>query len=120
LTCLPASASLGALRVWLLSLLLVLSLLPTMEVVEAAVHLVEHGDLAHGDSDGHGTSALGSDEHGCSGTFHLCGCHSASVITPTPSELQAHHAPSSRTASFVSTGRDGLGATAPPHRPPIA
>ena len=107
-------------RTWILALLLTLSLLPSMEVIELAVHLVQHGDLAHGDRDGHEKSALGSDEHGCSGTFHLCGCHTASALASAEISAHAIHCPTSRDACFPSAGRDGLGATAPPIRPPIA
>ncbi len=120
LTCPSPSASLGALRVWMLSLLLVLSLIPSMEVIELAVHLVQHGDLAHGERDHHESSALGTDEHGCSGAFHLCSCHTSSVTALAESTLRSVYAPTSHTNSFAATGRAGLGATAPPHRPPIA
>lgn len=109
-----------ALRTWILALLLALSLLPSMEVIELAVHLVQHGDLAHGERDGHERSALGSDEHGCTGTFHLCGCHTASATTPAEAAAHALHYPTTRLTCFSSSGRDGLGATAPPIRPPIA
>lgn len=107
-------------RTWILALLLALSLLPSMELIELAVHLVEHGDLAHGERDGHERSALGSDEHGCTGTFHLCGCHTASATAAAEHRVQAHHYPISHAVCFSAGGRDGLGATAPPIRPPIA
>jgi hypothetical protein len=105
------------LRVRVLAILLALSILPaTMEVVEAVVHFAAHGELGH---DEH-TPALGADEHGCNGTFHLCGCHTASVMQPAASE-------SPRLVDTVdfATCSDpvdgvGLGATAPPIRPPIA
>ena len=107
-------------RARILALLLVLSIVPsTMELVEAVVHWAEHGDSAHGD--GHASSALGgTDEHGCSGTFHLCACHTANVLAPSVVldlnvysflDYEACSAPASRV---------GLGATAPPIRPPIA
>lgn len=97
-----------------------LSLLPSMEVVELVVHWAEHGDLAHGDDDGHERSALGMDEHGCTATFHLCGCHTASVIAPAGgAELQGRELVD-RDESFCSVERAGLGAMAPPIRPPIA
>lgn len=98
-----------------------LSLLPSLEVVELVVHWVEHGDLAHGERDGHERSALGSDEHGCTGTFHLCGCHSASVISPAAQAQSTRPPPAqSRQGFFAHFDRDGLGAAAPPIRPPIA
>jgi hypothetical protein len=107
------------LRSWILALLMTLSLLPTLEVVEAVVHWVEHGDLAHGGGEEHG-SALGADEHGCTGIFHLCACHTASVIAPA---LQGEMPGPLATAGdecFSPVQRAGLGATAPPIRPPIA
>jgi hypothetical protein len=109
-----------ALRTWIFALLLTLSLLPSMEGIELVVHLVQHGDLAHGERDGHENSALGSDEHGCTGTFHLCGCHTATALASTESSAQALYYPISHAACFRASGREGLGATAPPIRPPIA
>jgi hypothetical protein len=76
-----------------LTFLLVLAIAPgTMEVVETAVHYAKYGDLSDAADDVHGTSPLGVDEHGCSGTFHLCSCHCGQsvrapdqVATLTPS-----------------------------------
>lgn len=105
------------LRVRVLAILLALSIFPaTMEMIEAIVHLAEHGEVGH---DEH-TAALGADEHGCTATFHLCGCHTAnSVNTPLP------ESPTVVGSVAYMTCRDpvdvvGLGATAPPIRPPIA
>lgn len=91
-----------------------------MELIELAVHWAEHGDVAHGEEDGHGSSALGTDEHGCSGTFHLCGCHTASVLTPSIATIVESFDSLAFGACFEPVTRDGLGATAPPIRPPIA
>ena|SRR3990167_8770357 len=96
-----------------------LTIVPSaMEMVEAVVHWVEHGDSAHGD--GHDASALGTDEHGCSGTFHLCGCHSANVMAPSVVVAMDLHTRSDHEAGVEPVSRAGLGATAPPIRPPIA
>lgn len=84
-----------------------------------AVHWVEHGDLAHGERDRHERSALGSDEHGCTGTFHLCGCHTASVISPSGGAELVGQRLVERDVSFRWMDRAGLGAMAPPVRPPI-
>lgn len=90
-----------------------------MEVVELVVHWVEHGDLAHGERDGHERSALGSDEHGCTGAFHLCGCHTASMIAAgEPAQLRAERVVQ-RDVIFPVDVRVGRGAMAPPIRPPI-
>ncbi len=95
-----------------------LSLLPSMEVAEMVVHWVEHGDLAHGE---HERSALGSDEHGCTGTFHLCGCHTASATLPAAQAQTSRPPPAQRRKGFFAhLDRDGVGAQAPPIRPPIA
>ncbi len=90
-----------------------------MEIVEAAVHWIEHGDSAHADR-GHESSALGTDEHGCSGTFHLCGCHTASVLAPSVvADLNAFSSLEDE-AGTEPASRPGEGASAPPIRPPIA
>lgn len=96
-----------------------LSLLPTVEVVEAVVHWIDHGDLAHSSQAEHGNE-LGTDEHGCTGIFHLCGCHTASVIAPAGREDVRGLWVTDGEASFSSVERAGLGANAPPIRPPIA
>ena len=108
-------------RARFLAFLLVLSIVPSsMELIEIAVHWIEHGDLAHADADGHGSSALGTDEHGCSGTFHLCGCHTASVLAPSIAvDIRAFNSLDPG-GCFEPVTRDGLSATAPPIRPPIA
>ncbi len=106
-------------RARILALLLVLSIVPsTMELVEAVVHWAEHGDSAHGE--GHDSSALGTDEHGCSGTFHLCPCHTANVMTPSVVVDVSVYSFLDHQACFEPAYRVGLGATAPPIRPPLA
>lgn len=106
-------------RARILALLLMLSVVPsTMELVEAAVHWIEHGDSAHGD--GHDSSALGTDEHGCSGTFHLCHCHSANVIASSVIVNLNAYSFLDHEERFEPVSHVGLGAMAPPIRPPIA
>lgn len=105
----------------LIALLLTLAMWPGLsELVELTVHAAEHGDVVHADDDEHGGVPLGEDEHGCSGTFHLCPCHhptpvvttSAAVVVETSpgSDLNAHLAPPFQV---------GMGMAAPPTRPPI-
>lgn len=107
-------------RARILALLLVLSIVPsTMELVEAVVHWAEHGDSAHGE--GHDSSALGgTDEHGCSGTFHICPCHTANVLAPSVVLDLNVYSFLDYEACSAPASRGGLGATAPPIRPPIA
>lgn len=104
-----------------IAVLLVLALWPgTAELAEAAVHLTEHGDLAHGAGDEHGGTPLGQDEHGCSGAFHLCSCHCApSVTAALPLALAVVTFEGALVASRVPRDRGGRGLTAPPTRPPI-
>jgi hypothetical protein len=63
--------------------LLLAALLPGVaEVVENAVHLALRGHLAHAApaGDDHETPA---DEHGCSGTVHVCQCCTSASFTLT-------------------------------------
>ena len=104
----------------LLALLLLFAVLPTAELTEQAIHVVEHV-LAHEDP-GHSAhhDAEPGDEHGCTGLVHLCGHHMTQITaahvalaitaTITP-ELLAVAAPSALV---------DLNALEPPHRPPIA
>ncbi len=105
-------------RSWLVALVLIFSILPSVEVVESVVHLLEHGDMAHDEHDG--GIALGSSEHGCSGSFHMCG-HTANMI-PTSGHLvvQPHDVPPTAATLFSLHSSRGRGAMAPPIRPPIA
>lgn len=64
-------------RVLLLPVALLMTFVMTpgsAELVENAFHLVQHGDVAHDGSPGHGHTESG-DEHGCSGSYHICVCH---------------------------------------------
>jgi hypothetical protein len=83
----------------LVAVFLVYLMMPgSLELTESLAHLVVHGDTAHGDAEGHG-DADGSDEHGCSGGYHLCVCHQASgfvvpfgvvianLIAPAPNDV---------------------------------
>jgi hypothetical protein len=49
------------------------------EILENAVHLVLAGHAAHAlPDDGHQPD---EPEHGCSGPFHICACHSPTPLT---------------------------------------
>lgn len=83
----------------LLALVLVLALTPGLvEAVENVWHLAQNGHSAHatGESSDHQPT---DEEHGCSGTFHMCSCHHASSTmpgTPSPqalSQVETHPAP---------------------------
>lgn len=115
-------------RVWMLvrsrilALLLVLAIIPSgMELVELAVHIVRYGDVAHADQHDKSTKPIGSDEHGCSGTFHLCSCHQVvSATTPLATTVVCLRAPGESLAVIFPLDRTGEAAQAPPVRPPIA
>lgn len=59
--------------------LLLLALAPGFgEVVENVLHLLTEGHAAHARSHDDDHAAKGP-EHGCTGTFHMCSCHSSST-----------------------------------------
>jgi hypothetical protein len=105
-----------------LVLLLIFSVTPmASEMAELVVHVLEHGDLAHGASHEQDAPA-GEDEHCCSSMFHTCGCHASA---PSTTELASSSLPSGLTLRKAPrlvdpTSSYGRGAEAPPHRPPIA
>ena len=106
----------------LLAVLLVLAMWPALgETVETVVHLAEHGDLAHDPTDHPDENPLGSDEHGCSGMFHLCATGHVSVtyspIAPASVRRPAPPQLLGVTEPLEARGQD---APMPPIRPPIA
>lgn len=63
----------------MIALLVLFAVLPSMELVEQVVHVVEHVTHAEvADHDAHHDEHAG-DEHGCTGLVHLCACHHAQV-----------------------------------------
>ena len=63
----------------LVAVLLLWSIVPGgAEAVENAAHWLGEGHLAHQQSDKDSHSDPGP-EHGCTGTFHTCPCHSSST-----------------------------------------
>ena len=107
-------------RIRILALALVLAILPTTgELLELVVHWAQHGDVAHQVGDDHGSAPLGTDEHGCSGTFHLCPCHTAQATTPPSCDVAPPVTLARRIDALGPVPRLGLGAPAPSFRPPI-
>ena len=108
-------------RIRILALALVLAILPTTgEMLELVVHLARHGDVAHEVGDDHGSAPMGTDEHGCSGTFHLCPCHTAQATTPAACDVPPRVTMARRIDALGPPARGGLDAPAPSFRPPIA
>ena len=102
-----------------IALVLVFVLTPGMaEFAENAAHIVAEGHGAHAFDDAE-HEPMG-DEHGCSGTFHVCSCHasptfivgqgSLGVCVPLPST--ASHQTDAR--SQLTIGHD-LGVFRPPN-----
>jgi hypothetical protein len=59
------------------ALLLSLAMMPgAFEVIETAAHLVTEGHMAHAVAEDDHHSPTGP-EHGCTPTFHFCGCHTS-------------------------------------------
>lgn len=82
-----------ALRLLLVSFV-ILGLVPgSVEIVENVEHLVHDGHVAHSDaheaavSAGHETGHDLGDEHGCTPLQHQCGCHSSVPGDLPPSKL---------------------------------
>ncbi len=60
----------------LVALLIAFVLMPgAAEVVENAAHIVSDGHTAHAVDDA--DHAPRGEEHGCSGTLHVCSCHAS-------------------------------------------
>lgn len=104
------------------ALVLVLALWPALgETVETVVHFASHGDLAHERGDDHDDAPLGQDEHGCSGTFHLCASGQPPALSG-PRAIATVEVPRSIVAPAMLAPLDGggCGAPLPALRPPIA
>lgn len=89
------------------------------EVVENALHLLSEGHAAHELADAE--HAPRGAEHGCSGTFHLCHCHSSTAFVgdaETPEiEAAAEHR---RLLSWELDDARAEGCPADMFRPPSA
>lgn len=102
-----------------LALLLLFAVLPTVELTEQVVHLVEH--TLHADAPDHAAHHDDShgDEHGCTGLVHLCSCHHTQVtagvaFVATRSVEAAASVSIAAPASLID-----LTSQEPAHRPPI-
>ncbi|MEE8526586.1 MAG: hypothetical protein V3T72_21835 [Thermoanaerobaculia bacterium] len=66
------------------ALALALAILPgAVEIMENATHLMAEGHLAHAQADGDRHEPSGP-EHGCTPTFHFCGCHASLALASFP------------------------------------
>ncbi|MDB4962833.1 MAG: hypothetical protein JWP01_2832 [Myxococcales bacterium] len=101
----------------LLSILLLLAVLPTVELTEQVVHLVEHAlEVEAADHTAHHDPG---DEHGCTGLMHLCSCHHTQVnVAPTITATSSVETRASIATRVPPTLID-LNSLEPPHRPPI-
>lgn len=83
---LGAMPNIDCVRRWTphVAILVLMGMLPTIELVENAEHLITEGHTAHATADaGHKEAdehEKQGDEHGCSGTFHVCSCHTSPVF----------------------------------------
>ncbi|HUQ06468.1 MAG TPA: hypothetical protein VM261_28390 [Kofleriaceae bacterium] len=103
----------------LLALLVVVALVPTAELTEQVVHVVEHvlerEDAAHS---AHHDEAPADCEHGCTGLIHLCACHTTVAVTPAIATVPRAIVP--MVSTFWSPARlHDTAAREPADRPPI-
>lgn len=105
----------------LIALVLTVAMWPGLsELVELTMHAAEHGDLAHADDDEHEGTPLGEDEHGCSGTFHLCACHHSPPAVSSIAAVTTDLADTMELGALLAPPfQVGTGVAAPPTRPPI-
>ena len=104
-------------KLW--TLLLILAMTPGMvELSENVFHWVWQGHAAHeaADGDHHGPE---DEEHGCTPSMHLCGCHANLAFTPSAAPT------TSQPSRFSSVGPTDArvvspGAHMPVDRPPRA
>jgi hypothetical protein len=103
----------------LLSLLLLLAVLPTVELAEQTLHAIEHAHHAEvPDHSAHHDEEPG-DEHGCTGLMHLCSCHHTQVTITLPGlAAVTTEIPDTLTIEVPPPLID-LTSVEPPKRPPI-
>lgn len=105
---------------FLIALALLFSVTPGMsEVVEAAAHLVGHGDLPHHEEPEVPGGAC--DEHNCTSLAHHCGCHAsmAGQLAGAGAGSGVPDQPGNELRFAVTQSRD-RSSEPPPLRPPIA
>lgn len=103
----------------LLGVLIVVALLPTIEVTEQAVHVVEH--LVEGEDGAHSAhheeGAPDCCDH-CGGLVHVCATHQTLAVTPViAATMRLEHV--RRTLVHPPTSLRDLAAREPADRPPI-
>jgi len=98
-----------------MALVLAIGLTPiASEVIEVAVHLVEHRDLSHYSGDDQPLDQ----EHGCTVLCHSCG-HATATPLASPSHRDAPLFRNRRVEFAPLPDVPGRAATPPPHPPPI-
>lgn len=104
----------------LLALLIVFVLMPgTAEIVENVAHLASDGHTAHAIDDAE--HAPSGDEHGCTGTVHVCQCHASVsfLVSRAAFAIPGPQTSDSRLATMV-TGHAVAGHSLGVYRPPSA
>jgi hypothetical protein len=104
----------------LLSLLLLLAVVPTVELAEQLAHVIDHA--VEGDAPDHAAHHDGTegDEHGCTGLIHLCSCHHASVTAAAPAPAMSAVELLRAVVARPPPSLVDLNSLEPPNRPPIA
>ena len=99
-----------------IALLVLFAVLPTAELTEQIVHVVEH--VFHAEAPDHGAHHEHDDEHGCTGLVHLCG-HHTQVTTGVAIGI-ARNVETSETSSIdAPASLTDLTSLEPANRPPI-
>jgi hypothetical protein len=101
-----------------IALLVLFAVMPTAELTEQVMHVVEH--VLDAEAADHGAHHEEGDEHGCTGLVHLCACHHAQVtlgaaVVVTTTILAAGSLSNEAPISLVD-----LNSPEPAQRPPIA
>lgn len=103
-----------------IALLVLFAVLPTAEMTEQIIHLVEH--VFHAEAPDHTAhhDESTSDEHGCTGLVHLCGCHHAQVTESFAIVTSRAMETSEALVLDAPASLADLTSLEPAHRPPIA
>ena len=102
-----------------LAILLLLAVLPTAELAEQLVHVIEHALQAESPTHSAHHDAEPGDEHGCTGLVHLCATHQAQVATFSAPQVTAIETLAVVALDIPPPLLDKT-ALAPPQRPPIS
>ena len=106
-----------------IALLQIYLLIPgTGELTQDLIHYAINGDTHHqrAEAEDH-THDTQNTEHGCSGPYHVCGCHASVVFTPTLSSVQLAMIPPKHLflPSWFAEFQTNKGFSGPPFKPPI-